>query len=438
MARGIGTVLTRIVDVKPDEVAALLWSFAYFFFLLCTYYVLRPLRDNAGITGGVGNLPWLFTATFLVMLAAVPAYGWLVARLKRRTFILTVYHFFTANILLFYVLLSLDIERQSVARVFFVWLSVFNVFAVSVFWSYLADLFRSDQGKRLYGFIAAGGSIGALAGPALTGFAVSSLGPVTLFLVAALLLQGAAFAAIRLERTALGFGTAGGRGTMTAPPVGGASLEGFILLFRSPYLGGIALWVILLSLAGTVLYLVQADIVREASDNEADRVRIFATIDFAAAFLSIALQFLVTGKFITRLGVGTAAAFLPVVFAIGYAAFAFAPALFTVMAFQTLQRTSNFVISNPAREILFTVADRDEKYKAKNIIDGLVFRGADAGWAWAFTQVHVVLGLGIAAIASMMVPVAALWGVLAIALGRAQERRVKSFNSPSGEKSDVQ
>src|ERR1039458_3384773 len=161
-------LISRIVDVKPGEGRAVLWSFLYFFILLSTYYVLRPLRDNAGIAGGIGNLPGLFTATFVTMLVAVPIYGFVVARLPRRRFIPLVYAFFVANIALFWLLLTLQIDQPLVARVFFVWLSVFNVFVVSVFWSYLADLFRSDQGKRLYGFITAGGSIGAIAGPAGT------------------------------------------------------------------------------------------------------------------------------------------------------------------------------------------------------------------------------------------------------------------------------
>src|SRR5258707_4403612 len=160
--------LNRVVAVRPEEVRALLWSFAYFFCLLAGYYILRPLRDEMGVAGGVKNLQWLFTATFLTMLAAVPLYGALVARLPRRRFIPLVYHFFVANLAVFWLLLTLDYERQTVARVFFVWISVFNLFAVSVFWSFMADIYRSEQAKRLYGFIAACGTPGGLARPAIT------------------------------------------------------------------------------------------------------------------------------------------------------------------------------------------------------------------------------------------------------------------------------
>ncbi|MGH8648509.1 MAG: hypothetical protein ACREUP_04265 [Burkholderiales bacterium] len=180
--------LARVVAVRPGEARALLWSFAYFFCLLAGYYVLRPLRDEMGIAGGVRNLPWLFTATFFVMLAVVPVYGAVVAKLPRRRFIPLVYHFFVFNIAVFWLLLALDIATVHVARVFFVWISVFNLFAVSVFWSFMADLYASEQGKRLFGFIAAGGSAGAQLGPAVTVGLAVPLGPVTLLIVAALLL----------------------------------------------------------------------------------------------------------------------------------------------------------------------------------------------------------------------------------------------------------
>src|SRR5690348_3766766 len=195
--------LSRVVAVRPDEVRALTWSFAYFFCLLAGYYVLRPLRDEMGIAGGVRNLQWMFTATFVVMLAAVPLFGWVVASLPRRRFIPLVYHFFVVNIAVFWLLMTLGISVPIVARVFFVWISVFNLFAVSVFWSFMADLYTSEQGKRLFGFIAAGGSAGALLGPALAIGLAGPMGPVNLLIVAALLLEAAIACASRLETAAL-------------------------------------------------------------------------------------------------------------------------------------------------------------------------------------------------------------------------------------------
>jgi AAA family ATP:ADP antiporter len=403
--------------VRPEEVRALLWSFAYFFCLLAGYYILRPLRDEMGVAGGVRNLQWLFTATFLVMLAAVPLYGALVARVPRRRFIPLVYHFFVLNLAVFWVLLALDVERQTVARVFFVWISVFVLFAVSVFWSFMADVWRSEQGKRLYGFIAAGGSAGALAGPAVTIGLAGTIGVLNLLIVAALLLEAAVFCARKLETA-----THEDEKQPEAAPTGGGAIDGILMVLRSPYIAGIALWVGLLSVAATFLYFEQAAIVAAASDDPAVRTRIFAAVDLAVGLLTIAVQFFATGKLIARFGVGAALALLPLVFAAGFAVLAAAPVLAVVIAFQALQRTANFAISNPAREVLFTVVARDEKCKAKNVIDIVAVRGADAAGGWLFTGLRS-LGMEVRSIPLVAIVIAAACLVLAVALGRAHERR---------------
>jgi AAA family ATP:ADP antiporter len=421
--------LARIVVVRPGEMRALLWSFAYFFCLLAGYYVLRPLRDEMGIAGGVKNLQWLFTATFFVMLAAVPVFGAIVARLPRKRFVPLVYHFFVLNIAIFWVLLTLNIERVMVARVFFVWISVFNLFAVSVFWSFMADLFASEQGKRLFGFIAAGGSAGALAGPAITVALAVPLGPVNLLIIAAVLLELAVLCAHRLETSAAELANARSAAQPKAPAnaqpagnvLGGGWLAGILMVLRSRYLGGIALWVVLLSLAGTFLYFQQANIVAAASDDPAVRTRIFATIDLAIGIVTLVVQCFATGRLIARFGVGPAVAFLPVVFACGFVALALSPALLVVIAFQAMQRAANFALSNPAREVLFTVVSREEKYKAKNVIDIVVFRGADAVTGWLFATLRGA-GLELSTISLATVPFLVAWAILGLALGRTQER----------------
>jgi len=425
--------LARVVNVRPGEMRALLWSFAYFFCLLAGYYVLRPLRDEMGVAGGVRNLPWLFTATFFVMLAVVPVFGAVVARLPRRLFVPLVYHFFAANIAIFWILLTFDIGKLHVARVFFVWISVFNLFAVSVFWSFMADLYASEQGKRLFGFIAAGGSAGALLGPTLTVWLAAPLGPVNLLIVAALLLEAAVLCASRLESAASQLKTGFPAATPAAPDtagLGGGWLAGIVMVLRSPYLAGIALWVALLSLAGTFLYFQQANIVAAASDDPAVRTRIFATIDLAIGILTIIVQCIATGRLITRFGTGPAAAFLPFVFCLGFLALWLTPMLWVVIAFQAAQRAANFAISNPARECLFTVLDRAEKYKAKNVIDIVVFRGGDAASGWLFAALRGT-GLELGAISLATVPVTAAWLALALALGRMHERRTRESASPA-------
>jgi AAA family ATP:ADP antiporter len=429
--------LERVVALRPGEGRALAWSFAYFFCLLAGYYVLRPLRDEMGIAGGLRNLQWLFTATFVAMLAAVPVFGAMVARLPRRRFVPLVYHFFVANIAIFWLLLTFDVGKMQVARVFFVWISVFNLFAVSVFWSFMADLFASEQAKRLFGFIAAGGTAGALLGPALTVGLAVPLGPVNLLFVAALFLELAVLCARRLESAAAPRASAAPT-TEPAPSaqaeaaaLGGGWLAGIAMVLRSPYLAGIALWVFLLSLAGTFLYIQQANIVAAASDDPGVRTRIFATIDLSIGILTIVVQFFATGRLLARFGVGRAAAVLPLVFGLGSLALAFTPTLLMVIAFQAIQRTANFALSNPAREVLFTVLEREEKYKAKNVIDIVVFRGSDALSGWLFTVLRGA-GLELSTISLATVPLAGAWLLLALALGRAQERRARPGALPRG------
>jgi AAA family ATP:ADP antiporter len=421
--------ISRAVAVRPGEIRALLWSFAYFFCLLAGYYVLRPLRDEMGVAGGVRNLQWLFTATFLTMLAVVPVYGAVVARLPRRRFVPIVYHFFVANIAVFWLLLTFDIGKLQVARVFFVWISVFNLFAVSVFWSFMADLFTAERGKRLFGFIAAGGTAGALLGPAVTVVLSVPLGPANLLIVAALLLEAAVLCARRLESAAAGLG---GETAVPAGPagLGGGWLSGIAMVLRSPYLAGVALWVAALSIAGTFLYFQQLSIVAAASDDPAVRTRIFATIDLAVGVLTLVVQCFATGRLIERYGVGAAAGFLPLVFIVGFLALAVSPALVVVIAFQAIQRTANFALANPAREVLFTVLAREEKYKAKNVIDTVVFRGSDAVGGWLFAALRAA-GLELSAISLASIPAAAAWLALSLVLGRAQERRGAGTNSTS-------
>jgi AAA family ATP:ADP antiporter len=407
-------VLNRVVSVRPEELRALLWSFAYFFCLLAAYYILRPLRDEMGVAAGVKNLQLLFTATFFVMLPAVPLYGALVARLPRRQFIPLVYHFFVANLAIFWVLLMLDVEREWVARVFFVWLSVFVLFAVSVFWSFMADLYQAEQSKRLYGFIAAGGTAGQLAGSLTTFSLGTEMGAVNLLIVAAVLLELAVFCALRLavreERVA------------RQPSVGGGALDGLAMVLRSPYLAGILSWVALLSVLATVLYFVQAEVVAKASADPNQRARIFASVDLSVGILTLLVQFVATGKLIARFGVGRALALVPVVFAAGFAVLAAVPTLAVVIAFQALQRTANFALSNPARESLYTVVERDEKYKAKNVIDTVGARGADMAGGWLVTGLKA-MGTDAKAVAIGAIALAAAGIALSITLGRAQARR---------------
>jgi ATP:ADP antiporter, AAA family len=414
------------IPATPQERAAALWSFAYFFALLAGYYVLRPLRDQMGIAGGVRNLPWLFTATFVTLLIAQPLYGALVAKLPRARFITIVYHFFVANIVLFWLLLTLGVAPVIVARVFFVWVSVFSLFAVAVFWSFMADLFTSEQGKRLFGFIGAGGTAGGLLGPILTLGLSVPFGAVNLLIAAAILLELAVFCVYRLEHAAKAH-----TGIAAEPSrIGGNAFAALIELIRSPYLLGIGAWISLLSFCATITYFAQANIISAAIHDRDTQTRIFAGIDLAVNLLSLATQVFLTGQVLRRFGTGFAAGALPGVYVVGFAALAVAPTLAVVVTLQVVQRWMNFAIANPARQVFFTVLDREEKYKAKNLIDVVIYRGSDALYGWVFDSLQA-LGLKLGAIALVALPAAAGWLVLSAVLGRTQERRAAIIEAES-------
>jgi AAA family ATP:ADP antiporter len=427
------TLIKKLVNVKSGEIKALLWSFAYFFFLLSTYYMLLPLRDAMGIEGGTRDLSWLFAATLAATLVTAPLQAWVAARLPRRQFVPVIYLFLVANMLVFWLLMRAGVAPVAVARAFFVWITVFSVFTVSIFWSFQADLYSSEQSKRLFGFIGAGGSIGAILGPLITRTLVEPIGIANLLLVSSGLLIAAVVCAGRLERAAIEAHAATpefkAASAERQKAVGGGVFEGFPLLFKSAYLGGIGGWVFLLSFAGTMLYFVQAEVVAAYTADSGERTQIFATIATWVGILSLVMQITVTGRIIPAIGVGRAAALLPLVFVIGFAALALSPVLLVVAGFQAVQRAANFGIANLARESLWTVVNRSEKFKAKNIVDGTVFRGADAVNAQIFTLLFRVFALSIPVIAAISAVIAAGWAALSLWLGRQQEARARDQGS---------
>jgi len=408
----------QVVPATPQERAAAFWSFAYFFTLLAGYYVLRPLRDQMGIAGGVKNLPWLFTATFVTLLVAQPLYGALVAKLPRARFIPIVYHFFVSNLALFWLLLTLKIGTVIVARLFYVWVSVFSLFAVAVFWSFMADLFTADQGKRLFGLIGAGGTAGALLGPVITIGLSVPLGPVNLLIAAMILLEAAVFCVYRLERKA----TAQVERQPEPQRVGGSAFAALPELIRSPYLLGIAAWISLLSFCATILYFEQVNIVAADVQGAGAQTRIFAGIDLAVNLLSLATQIFATAQLLKRFGTGVTAAALPAVYVVGFLAVFLVPTLVVVMVVQVIQRWIHFAVATPARQVFYTVLGREQKYKAKNLIDVVIYRGSDALYGWVFDSLQA-LGLKLGAIALCALPVAGCWLILSAVVGRAQERR---------------
>ena len=423
ITRHIEPGLRRILKIQPGEAKALIWAFAYFFFLLCAYYILRPLRDEMGVAAGVGNLQWLFTATFFVMLAATPAFGAVVQRLPRRRFIPWVYRFFAISLILFWLLLRLDIERVYVARALFVWVSVFNLFVVTVFWGFMSERFGYERGRRLFGFIAAGGTAGALLGPLITAVAVVPLGPAQLLLISALLLEVATRCAGALDRVSLPADPAAAPepAEQADRAIGGGAWGGLTEILRSRYLMLICAHVALLSLTSTFLYFQQAAIVAGAFDSPAERTRVFALIDLSVGLSTLAVQLLLTGRLLSRFGAGVALAALAAVTAAGFALLAVAPVLAVIIGFQAAKRATEFALANPARETLFTVLPREQMYKSKSFIDTTVFRGADAASGWVYTGLRQALQ-DAAHVAALAAVVAVGWAVMVIRLGRMQRR----------------
>ncbi|MFN0041301.1 MAG: NTP/NDP exchange transporter [Burkholderiales bacterium] len=415
-------LLTRLVDVRRHELAATMWSFAYFFCLLCCYYILRPVRDDMGIQGGVANLPWLFSGTFVVMLAAVPLFGWLSSRFPRRQLLPIVYLFFAVNILLFVLLFRWNIAPETVARAFFIWVSVFNLFVVSVFWSFMADLFRNEQARRLFGFISAGGSAGALVGPSLTAMLATEIGGTGLLPISAALLLVSILCIYRLSAWSEGArsGKADARAGDMGPSLGGKILAGVTQILKTPYLMGICLYVLLGTILGTFLYFHQANIIATEFTTSGERTAMFAKIDLAVNILTLVLQLFFVGKLIARFGVGKTLMVLPALAVAGFLVIGLWPTLAVLVVFQVLRRAGEYAIAKPAREVLFTVLSREEKYKSKNFIDTVVFRGGDAISGWMFEGLRI-LGMGLSAIAFAGVPLALLWASTGWMLGRSQE-----------------
>ncbi|WP_370458976.1 NTP/NDP exchange transporter [Aggregicoccus sp. 17bor-14] len=406
----------------------MLWSFAYFFCLMCGYAILKPLRDAMLVAGSMKLLSTsvTFSITFGAMLVAVPLYSALVARYPRHRVIPYVYGFFLLNLVAFYALMEAGVAPRAVARSFFVWASVYNLFVVSVFWSFMADLFVSEQGKRLFGFIAAGGTLGAILGPLLTARLVKPLGATNLLLVSAALLVVAIVCVKRLTAWAH---VASERRPPLVPrneaPVGGGVFAGFQLMLRSRFLLMLGLQVLLYTVTSTFLYIQQLQLVATHASDTAGRVQAFANIEFWVQGLTLFLQVLVTGRLLDRLGLVTGLLLTPVVTALGFLALAVSPSLAMLTVFRALRSSVHYAIDRPSREVLFTSVDREERYKSKSFIDTAVYRGGDLVSTWLQTGL-TGLGLGLAGLALLGTPLAVLWGVVAVYLARHQARAARA------------
>ena len=421
----VHALLARVVDVRPGEVRATLMAFAYFFFVLSGYFILRPIRDTVAAASGVSRLPWLFAGTLAAMLVCQPFFSALVVRFPVRRFIPITYHFFIANLLVFYVVMRMSppvrgsIGTVWVGRSFFVWTSVFNLFVVSVFWCFMADIFRSGQGKRLFGFIGVGGTLGAIAGSGMTALLAHRIGTVDLLLVSAALLECAVVMVLFFPVPESHDAIAVSAEEVNRAPIGGSVWAGFTRVASSPYLAGIAVVLILYPIGSTILYFEQADIVGRFYATSDARTTVLAQIDLIGQTLTVLIQLFFTGRVIRWVGLTATLAFLPALTMIGFGALGAMPVFATLAVFIVLRRSGNFALTNPAMEVLFTVVSREDKYKAKSFIETFVYRGGDQIAAWTYAGL-AALGLGLTGIAFAAVPMAAVWLMLGLWLGRRQ------------------
>jgi AAA family ATP:ADP antiporter len=415
--------LQRLVDVRPHEVAAVAWSWLFFFAVLSAYYVIRPIRDEMGVAGGVNNLPWLFAGSLTGMLVANPPFAYLVARMPRARFVSWGYRVFALNLLVFFVLLRATSGDAAlwVGRAFFVWTSIFNMFVVSIFWSVMADVFSPAQSTRLFGFIGAGGTIGGIAGAALTSWLVGSLGAANLLLVSAVLLEVAALAARRLFALPRPATADAAVSESLETAIGGSVWDGMRRSLTNPYLLNVTLNMLFFTLLTTFLYFQQATIVDAALTDRTARTRFFANIDLAVNSTELVTQMFASGRIVRALGVPLALALLPALSIPGFVWLALSPTIPVLMAFQVFRRSMNYSLARPTREMLFTVVPRADRYKAKTFIDTVVYRVGDQIGAWAFAPLAAA-GAGIGAVSTVAVAIAIVSVANAVWLGRKMER----------------
>ena len=422
--------ITRFIGLRPGEFVAVAWSFVYFFSLLSAYYMLRSVREAMAIMGGTQNIPWLFTGTFVAMILATPVFGWVASKYPRKQFLPWVYYFFILNILIFFSLFTVaqrnDLEMIWIARAFFVWLSVFNLFVVSVFWSFMADIYTKEQGRRLFGVISAGGSAGALLGPLLTSVLVVPLGFQNLLPLSAGLLMFSVYCVAQLRRWAEQTPSEGHDASLdTSKPIGGGALAGVRLVLTSPYLGAIAIGAAFASFMGTATYIYMAQLVSENFTTTDEQTQVFALLDAVTNALALIGQLVVVKHVVQRFGIGVSLAVLPIVSVVGFAILAANPVFIVIALLQVARRSITFGLGKPTSDMLYSVVSPEEKYKAKNFTETALYRGGDLVGAWV---VRMMAGLGLNGISLVCVPLAAIWTAIAFWLGKDYKRRDRAIS----------
>ena len=414
--------LLRIVSkVEGHEIKAVVGSFLFVIVLMSAYYILRPVRDAMASDWTDAEVSWLWTLNFFISTAVVAVYGVLVSRFQLRLLVPSIYAIFALTFLSFFALVSTMADRTLVDKSFYVWVSVFSLFHISVFWSFMSDLFSKEQAGRLFGIIAAGASVGGLVGPSIPSFFSASLGTDNLMLLASAMLLvpiPIIFYLQSLKSSDL-------HNESLAPQtsqikIGGNPFAGFKLFFSNPYLLAIGLFILLYTGISSFVYFELKNLLSDLS--RAERTAVWAQMDLAVNVLSIAVGLFATGRIVGKFGMPVTIALIPVLICAGLIIVAVSPFLGAVVALQVIRRAGNYAVTRPAREVLFTRVDREARFKAKPVIDIVAYRGGDMLMAWFFTGLTQGLGLGLAAVAAVGAGIAALWSIVGIYLGRWFER----------------
>jgi len=420
-------VISRTLGIEPGEFTAVAWSFLYFFCLLSSYYMLRSVREAMAIVSGVKNIPWLFTGTFTLMILATPAFGWITSKYPRRTFLPWIYYFFIANILIFFGVFTYaqnhELSQIWISRAFFIWLSVFNLFVVSVFWSFMADIYSRQQSRRLFGVISAGGSTGALIGPLITSALVTRIGFQNLLPLSALLLLLAVYCVYQLRGWVRkrDHAAADARSADTKSRViGGSAWAGAKFVLTTPYFAAIAFALACANFLGGATYMYMAEMVSITFEGTDRHTQIFANMDAAINALSFIGQLLIVKHSVRNLGIGGTLVLLPLVSVIGFALLAVNPVFIIIAGLQVLRRSLGFGFSKPASDMLYSVVSKEAKYKAKNFIDTAVYRGWDVVSTWT---IRLISGIGLSGVAMVCVPIAMIWSFVVLWIGREYKRR---------------
>jgi len=419
----LARVFKSMAVIEDFELRAVTLSMLYFFFLFGSYSVVKPVRDAMGTVYGVKHLQELFTATFLASLVFAPLYSGLASRIRLSTFLPWVYGFIAASVLLFFVLfrgVSEPGRVHWVSAAFYVWVSTFNILIISVFWSFMADVFSRIQAKRLFGFVAAGGTIGGIVGPLIATFLSKSVGNNGLMLIGAagFIVTAALVRLLAAEKSRLAATGSEAQHTTLERKLSGGLFDGFMLLFRSPYLLLLALFLLLMTWVSTIVYFQLGDLITKAFVSADDRTRAYASIELAVNSLAVVLQLFGTGRLIRRFGVGTGLLVNPVIMVVAFLAVLFSPVLLVLGGIQIVRRVAEYAVAKPTREMLFTVVDQESKYKAKNVIDTVVYRFGDLSSSWIS---HAVLPFGVAGLAIFGAIVSVIWFPVAFLLGRRYE-----------------